>query len=100
MSILTELETIHRFPSFDELCSYVGLIPSSNSSGEKEAIGDLTSRGHVLRSMIIESAWTAARIDPALNISYNQYCKRMEANKAIIRIATKLLNRIRFVLKN
>lgn len=100
MTILTELETIHRFPSFDKLCCYVGLVPSSNSSGEKEVIGDLTPRGHVLRSMIIESAWTAARIDPALNISYNKYCKRMDTNKAIIRIATKLLSRIRFVLKS
>lgn len=100
MAILTELETIHRFPSFDKLCGYIGLVPSSNSSGEKEVDGDLTPRGHVLRSMIIESAWTAARIDPALNISFNQYCNRMESNKAIIRIAVKLLSRIRFVLKN
>jgi transposase len=101
MVILTEIESIDRFASFDQLCGFVGLVPSTNSSGEKENIGDLTPRGHsVLRSAIIESAWVAARLDPALNISYHDYCKRMEANKAIIRIARKLLSRIRFVLKN
>lgn len=101
MTILTEIETIDRFSSFDRLCGFVGLVPSTNSSGEKESIGDLTPRGHsVLRSALIESAWVAARIDPALNKSFHEYCNRMEPNKAIVRIARKLLSRIRFVLKN
>jgi transposase len=101
MTILTEIETIDRFATFDQLCGFVGLVPSTKSSGEKESVGDLTPRGHcVLRSALIESAWVAARIDPALNKSYHEYCHRMEPNKAIIRIARKLLSRIRFVLKN
>jgi transposase len=101
MILLTEIETIDRFATFDQLCGFIGLVPSTNSSGEKEVIGSITPRGHsVLRSAIIESAWVAARLDPALNKSYHDYCKRMEPNKAIIRIARKLLSRIRFVLKN
>jgi transposase len=101
MTLLTEIETMDRFASFDRLCGFVGLVPSTNSSGENESIGDLTPRGHsILRSALIESAWVAARIDPVLNKSYHDYCHRMEPNKAIIRIARKLLSRIRFVLKN
>jgi len=101
MTLLTELETINRFSNFDRLCGFVGLVPSTNSSGESESIGDLTPRGHsVLRSVLIESAWVAARIDPALTKSYHEYCRRMEPNKAIIRIARKLLSRIMYVLKN
>jgi len=101
MTLLTELETMDRFASFDRLCGFVGLVPSTNSSGENESIGDLTPRGHsILRSALIESAWVAARIDPALNKSYHDYCHRMEPNKAIIRIARKLLSRIMYVLKN
>lgn len=101
MTILTELETINRFESFDKLCGFIGLIPSTNSSGDNDIVGDITRRGHsVLRSAIIESAWIAARLDPALTKSYHDYCKRMEPNKAIVRIAKKLLNRIRYVLKN
>jgi transposase len=101
MIILTELENINRFGNIDNLCGFIGLMPSKYSSGEKDITGNLTKRGHsVLRSAIIESAWIAARIDPALLKSYNSYCKRMEPNKAIIRIARKLVSRISFVLKN
>ena len=101
LTILTELETLTRFSNFDKLCGYIGLVPSTKSSGDKEIIGEITSRGHsVLRSAIIESSWVATRLDPALMLSYNEYCKRMEPNKAIIRIARKILNRIRYVLKN
>lgn len=101
MTILTELETMSRFSNMDRLCGFIGLVPSTHSSGTKDKVGDITPRGHhVLRSALIESAWVAVRIDPALMKSYHEYCKRMEPNKAIIRIAKKLLSRIRFVLKN
>jgi transposase len=101
MIILTELETIDRFSNVDKLCDFVGIVPSTNSSGEKDITGRITKRGHgTLRTAIIESAWTAARIDPALHQSYIQYCKRMDPNHAIVRIAKKLLSRINYVLKN
>ncbi len=101
MVILTELESILRFDNFDKLCCYIGFVPSTKSSGEKEKIGDVTPRGHsVLRIAIIESAWTAVRLDPVLLNSHLAYCKRMDANKSIVRIAKKLLSRIKFVLKN
>jgi len=101
MIILTELETILRFSNLDKLCCYIGLVPSTSSSGEKEKTGDITPRGHsVLRNAIIESSWIAIRHDPVLLKSYLDYCKRMDPNKAIVRIAKKLLSRIKFVLKN
>jgi transposase len=101
MIILTELETINRFRNIDNMCGYIGLVPSTKSSGEKERTGDITPRGHnVLRTAIIESSWTAIRNDPSLMRSYLSYIKRMDQNKAIIKIAKKLLSRIRFVLTN
>jgi transposase len=101
MIILTEIETITRFRNEDHLHSFVGIIPSTSSSGDKDIIGDITPRGHnILRHSIVESAWIAVRIDPSLMKAFHDYCKRMEANKAILRIAKKLLNRISFVLKN
>jgi len=101
MTILTELESMDRFPNLDKMCGYIGLVPSTKSSGEKEKNGDLTSRGHgVLRSAIIESSWIAIKNDPSLMKSYLTYLQRMDPNKAIIKIAKKLLSRIRFVLAN
>jgi transposase len=44
MTILTEIETMDRFASFDQLCGFVGLVPSTKSSGEKDRIGALTPR--------------------------------------------------------
>jgi transposase len=71
------------------------------SSGEKEIHGHITYRSnHLLRRMLIESSWIAIRYDPALMRAYHEYCKRMEPNKAIIRIARKLITRIQFVLVN
>lgn len=100
MLILTELEHMERFKSFDNLCSFIGLVPSTHSSGEKVRMGDITPRGHkILRAAIIESSWKAIAGDPALGLCYNKLCKRMKSQKAIIRIAKKLMNRIRYVLK-
>jgi transposase len=101
MILLTELYEINRFKTLDKLCSYVGLIPNTNSSGEKDLKTGMTGRKNAqLRFVVIESAWTAARKDPALMMAFNELCKHMTKTKAIVRIARKLLNRIRYVLKN
>jgi transposase len=101
MTLLTELERIVLYQKLDQLCGYIGFIPSTNSSSDKQRIGDITPRGKKhLRSMLIESAWIAVRNDPALRKKYNELCGRMKSNKAIIRIAKKLTNRIRYVLLN
>lgn len=101
MTFLTELCEINRFKSLDKLCSYVGLVPTTHSSGDKDKTGKITPRSNKhLRRCLIEAAWRAAKQDPALALKYNELRKRMESNDAIIRIAKKLLNRIKYVLKN
>lgn len=101
MTFLTEIDKIERFESTDKLCSFIGLVPTMHSSGEKEVHGHITYRSnHLLRRMLIESSWIAIRYDPALMRAYHEYCKRMVPNKAIIRIARKLITRIQFVLVN
>jgi len=101
MIILTELGDIKRFKKLDNLCSFIGLTPMTNSTGENERIGDITlRRNEILRTAIIESSWIAIRNDPALMLAYQKLIKRMEPQKAIIRIAKKLVNRILYVLKN
>ena len=100
ITLLTEIDDISRFKSADQLAAYVGLIPMCHSSGEKEGIGDITVRKHaILRCYLVEAAWIAIRKDPAMTVSYEEYKKRMNGNKAIVKIARKLVNRIFFVLK-
>ena len=100
-SILVELGDIQRFKQFCKLNSFVGLLPTEHSSGEKESQGSLTVRRHKqLRSDLVECAWTAKRIDPALSLYYGEQIKCKEHNIVIIKIARKLLSRIRYVLIN
>ncbi len=46
MKILTELEDIKRFKNLDQLCGYIGLVPTTKSSGEKDKVGEMTNRGN------------------------------------------------------
>ena len=101
MKILTELGDIKRFQNLDQLCGYIGIVPTTKSSGEKEIIGDMTNRGNKhLKTAIIESAWSSIHFDPSMAQKYLQLIKRMDSNKAIVRIARKLVVRIMFVLIN
>jgi transposase len=101
MIILTELADIFRFSSLDKLASYAGLVPDIKSSGEMEYSTGITFRRNAaMRGLLIESSWVAVRKDPALIMAFNKLSMRMKKTQAIVHIAKKLLNRIRFVLKN
>jgi transposase len=101
ITLYTEIIDLNRFPKLDHLCAYVGLIPSIYGSGDKETEHGLTSRrNRYLRYLIIEAAWVATRKDPALTLAFAELTKRMKKQDAIIRIAKKLLNRIRYVWQN
>lgn len=76
ITLLTELNNILRFKSTDHLASFVGLIPMSHSSGEKESKGEISFRGQkILKSILVESSWITSSKDPALNLSYNTYTR-------------------------
>jgi transposase len=98
--ILFELQNIHRFKTFDNLCSYVGLVPDTDDSGSTKRNKGLTHRRNTyLREALIESSWVIIKKDPAMLMKYKDYCKRMHKNKAIIKIARHLLARINYVLR-
>lgn len=101
VTLVTEIMDISRFEKLDKLASFFGLAPSTASSGEKEVIKGLTPRRNkYLKFLIIESSWLAVSKDPSLLTAYSKLCQRMKKTEAIIRIARKQLNRIRFVWKN
>ncbi len=101
MILLTELWDIQRFANIDKLCSFIGLVPSEHSSGEKENRNYMTCRGKgILKRIIIESSWTAIRKDSGLLMSFNQLSRRMKKSRAIITISRKLVGRIMYVLNH
>lgn len=99
MMFLLEVGNINRFKGFDSLNDYIGFCPDTDSSGETDRVRGITTRRHKqLRVALIESAWEAIRVDPSLMDSYQALTKRMKGTQAIIRIARKLLRRLRAVL--
>jgi transposase len=100
MIFLTEIVDINRFKNLDRLANYVGLVPDTDSSGEKDKTTGITKRRNAhLRAIMIEAAWVAVRKDPALILAYNEMVTKTSKKIAIVKIARKLLNRMRYVLK-
>lgn len=100
MILLTELGPLSRFPSEDRLASYCGLSPGEHSSGNRRIVTGITRRCNMfVRTALIEAAWIAARKDPELLRDFAIYAQRMKKQKAIVRIARRLLHRIACVLR-
>jgi transposase len=56
--ILAELHDFRRFQTPRALMAYVGLVPSEDSSGEKQRRGRITRTGNALvRRLLVETAW-------------------------------------------
>ncbi|HEY8958375.1 IS110 family transposase [Chitinophaga sp.] len=101
MTFLTEIGDITRFKNIDHLSSYCGLTPDCRNSGQTERIIGITRRGNaILKTILIECSWMAIRKDPALLLYYKKLLPRMNGNKAIVKVARKLLNRITYVMRN
>jgi transposase len=100
-TIYAELIDMKRFKDLDHLASYVGLVPSKDSTGDKKGIKGLTPRySRYVRYLLVECAWRAIGSDPALTAAYAEFTTKMTKQQAIIKIAKKLLNRIRYVWLN
>jgi len=101
VTLYTEIMEIKRFVKLDKLIAYIGLAPDTSSSGEHEDVLGITQRQQgYLRSLLIEAAWIAIRKDPALTACYGKLNQRMSSQRAIIRIAKKLVSRIMYVWNN
>ena len=101
-TFVTEVIDVNRFSKVDHLYSMIGLVPSTDSSGDRAGVKGLSRRknGYLPKHLIFEAAWTAVRKDPELLACYAALLTRMPPCRAIVRIAKKLVNRIRFVWKN
>jgi transposase len=88
-----------------QLGSFLGLVPTENSTGDRVDRGSITRLGDGrLRSKLIQAAWSAIRQDTELREFYRSVCRRNRRGKgariAIVAVARKLSTRIYAVLKN
>lgn len=101
MSLYTEIVDMKRFSNQEQLAAFVGLVPSTRSSDETIYNNGISfRRNKFLRPIMVEAAWIAVKEDPAITLKYRELTGRMKPQDAIIRIAKKLLKRIRHVWLN
>lgn len=99
-ALLAEIGDLSRFSNFRKLASYVGLIPGVHQSGQSLQITGMTPRANsILRSMLVEAAWVAARTDPVIQAYYRKHFGK-ESKKIIVKVAHKLLSRTHAVIKS
>lgn len=100
MSLLTEICDIDRFGNERQFASYLGLVPTCHSSGDKVSHGEMTFRGNKhIGPQLVEASWILISRDRDMGRAYAEYRSRMTAQEAIIRITRKLSNVIYAVLK-
>jgi transposase len=90
-----------RFADGKAVGSYIGLIPSEYSSGDRQRRGRLTKQGNpMLRFLWCEAAIHAARRDPALGRFYRRKLQQKGLGKARVAVARKLGIRLWVLLRD
>jgi len=99
MMFLVQIGDMRRFKDLDNLCNYIGLVPSMHGSGDRLQTGKMVHRGRKeLKILLIEAAWEAVRLDPVMMATFHRLILRMNKFKAIIRISRKMISRMRKIL--
>ena len=101
ITLLTEIYDVKRFRNERQFASYLGLVPTCHSSGEKASFGEMTFRGNKhLGPLLIEASWVAIHWDDALSVAFTNYRRKgLMPQESIIRVARKLSNIIFSMLK-
>ncbi|MGH7603961.1 MAG: IS110 family transposase, partial [Gemmatimonadaceae bacterium] len=62
LAFVASLDEVGRFSSAHQVESYLGLVPSEYSSGERQHRGRITKRGNArMRSLLVEAGWRILR---------------------------------------
>jgi len=94
-----EWGNLDRFPTGKRFASFTGLTCREHSTGETTRRGRITGQSsEYIRSWLIECAWRAIRIDPALLATFRRVWHNSGSKKkAIVAVARKLAVRIRAI---
>jgi transposase len=102
MFIIAEVEDISRFPSYRNLSSYAGLVPSLDASGDKEKRGRITKQGSpYLRTALIEAAHIIPSMRKSrLNVFFRKRIVRAGYQKSMGPLHTRFYSMSNYVWKN
>ena len=94
-AFVSVIDDARRFRSSHQVESYVGLVPSENSSGGKQRLGSISKRGNrYLRALLVQGSWSilrnADRQDP-LRLWAEAVAERRGKKIAVIALARRLV---------
>ena len=90
-----------RFPCGKQIGSYVGLIPSEDSSAGHQRLGHISKQGNaLLRFLLGEAAQAAARCDADWRRRYVHLAMRRQRNIAKVAMARRLAVRLYWMWRN
>jgi transposase len=89
------LGTPERFRSGKPLASYLGLVPSEESSGDRRRLGHITKQGNsLLRFLLVEAAQVTVRSDPEWRGKFFHLAMRRGRKIAKVAMARRLAVRL------
>jgi transposase len=93
-SYVSVIDDAHRFRSAHEVESYLGLVPSEETSGGRRRLGAISKHGNrYLRALLVQAAWslwrTADASDP-LRLWTSAVAERRGKRVAVIALARRL----------
>ena len=89
-----------RFGRGKQVASYLGLIPSEDSSGGKQRLGHISKQGNpFLRGLLVEAAQSAVRYEPEMRRNYQRLAQRKCRALAKVAMARKLAVRLYWMLR-
>src|SRR5438552_2579268 len=87
--------TPERFHCGKQIASYVGLVPTEESSGERRRLGHISKQGNsLLRFLLVEAAQVTVRTDPDWRRRFLHLAMRRERRIAKVAMARKLAVRL------
>src|ERR1700720_1672324 len=90
-----------RFHRGKQIGSYIGLIPSEDSSGGRQRLGGISKqRDGLLRFLLVEAAQAAARCDPDWRRRYLHLAMRREKSIAKVAMGRRLAVRLYWMWRN
>src|SRR5450755_3017827 len=84
-----------RFQCGKQIASYLGLVPSEESSGQRRRLGHITKQGNsLLRFLLVEAAQVTVRSDPAWRSKYFHLAMRRGRKIAKVAMGRRLAVRL------
>ena len=101
LAFILIIGTPERFRCGKQIGSYIGLVPSEDSSAGKQRLGHISKQGNaLLRFLLVEAAQAAARCNPDWRRRYFHLAMRRQKNIARVAMGRRMAVRLYWMWRN